>query len=188
MGALRLYGRGWARVCDYSGTATRREFWWFTAINAVVFLSAECTAFVIISAWSIRYWGSSGLIGLVNFLLVGAVVTVVITAIVVAPWTSFLVRRVRDATGSNFAAFVVITIAFASLVAVPLALVAALYYLNSPGPIARVFLLLAALGILTVTVVSSLPTADVGILGRDCVVAGTRPESDQSEVNDPWAR
>ena len=92
------------------------------------------------------------------------------------PWTPLLVRRVRDATGSNNAAVVSVLVAYGSLIAAPM------------GIATPIFQSLAALGFLTIAVVSSRPTVEPGIPDRDWVVAGARPEYEQSEADDAWER
>ena len=174
MGALRLYGRGWARICDYSGTATLSEFWWFTAINTVVYAVAQSGALLLIRA---RYSSESGHHDygavFIWFLAVFA-----ITVIVLLPSTSILARRVRDATASSIAAFGIVLLGYAGLIAVLLSLVT---FLDSSNPLG--FLLLAALAFLVVLVFCVLPSHEPETMGalrlyrsgwaRTCKFSGT---------------
>ena len=159
MGALRVYGRGWTRGCDYSGTATRSEFWWFTLIHAVVYVGAQSSVLLVTLAWSMsdRNWHSDRLAVLFDLLVLWLVLTVVMAAIIVAPWTSLLVRRVRAATASSIAALVLALTAYAGLIAVPLTLAASL---DESDPFAPVFQLLAVVAFAAVAVVSALPSRE----------------------------
>ena len=171
MGALRLYGRGWARICDYSGTATIGEFWWFTAINTVVYAVAQSGALLLITAWGrSQYQGSDIGPPLLNW--IAAIVA--ITVILVLPWKSLLARRIRDATASNKTVFVVVLVPCISLALV----FVGLYW----------FLLLAALGFLVALVLSLLPSRALETEYRGAVMARARFDHDQREADDPWAR
>ena len=160
MGALRLYRRGWAKGCDYSGTATRREFWWFTVIHAVVYVAAQSGALLVTLAWAMsdRVWRTDPLAVLVDLLLLWLVLTVVIAAIFVAPWTSLLVRRMRAATASSIAAFGLAVVAYVGPIAVLLTLAAVL---DASDPRAPVFLSLAVVAFATVAAVAALPSREV---------------------------
>ena len=155
MGALRLYGRGWARGCDYSGTATRSEFWWFTAINAVVFGCVLAISIMFVGVAYSRTSEPDEVTADFGPFLSALLGMSLLTAFLVAPWMSLLVRRVRDATASNIAALVLVLIAYAGLIAVPLGLAASL---DASDPLAPGFQLLAVLAFLTVAVVSALPS------------------------------
>ena len=112
MGALRLYGRGWARGCNFSGTATRSEFWLFTLINAVVYPAALIGSLWLVllltASWQPSYDFAGFLHGFCTFLAV--------TLVFAMPWTSLLVRRVRDSTGSTIAALVIVVITYGGLI------------------------------------------------------------------------
>ena len=154
---VRLYGRGWARTFDYFGTATRAEFWSFTLINAVIYaVLAES-------------------VDLTGFLYLNPTINVV-TVVILLPWTPLLVRRVRDATGSDIAAAVLVLVAYGSLIAVPV------------GIVAPTFLLLAVLGLLTLAIVCALPSREPGTAFIGGIMARAKPEPEQREADDPWAR
>lgn len=72
----------------------------------------------------------------------------VVTVVVLVPWTSLLVRRVRDATGSNIAAVVLVLITYSSLIAL------------LPGSMdwGQWYLLFAIAGFLTIATVCVLPS------------------------------
>ena len=159
MGALRLYGRGWAKIGDYSGTATRSEFWTFTVINAVLYVVASMGAVWLFTFVTADWLGRSEMSDIFFFYFFSTIFVIfALTVIVLAPWTSLFVRRVRDATGSSIAALVLVLIAYAGLIAVPLTLAASLV---DSHPLAPVFLSLAALAFLAVAVVSALPSREV---------------------------
>lgn len=143
MGALRLYGRGWARTCQFAGTATRSEFWWFTLINAVVYPGALVGGLWLMGTVTADWEGGEH-DGILYLFLTLFVVTVV----VLVPWTSLLVRRARDATGSNIAAVVLVLITYSSLIAL------------LPGSMdwGQWYLLFAIAGFLTIATVCVLPS------------------------------
>ena len=80
-----------------------------------------------------------------------------LTAVLVAPWTSLLVRRVRDASDSNMAAFGLAVVAYVGLIAVPISMAASL---DESDPFAPVFQLLAVVAFAAVAVVSALPSRE----------------------------
>ena len=184
MGALRLYGRGWARICDYSGTATLSEFWWFTVINGIVYVGAQTGAVLSITAWGrsmhMREEGvlTEEVLPALQLALYMALAVLAITLVFVAPSTSLLVRRVRDATASNMAAFGFVLVAYVGLIAVLFSLVT---FLDSSNPLG--FLLLAALAFLVVLVFCVLPSHEPETMGalrlyrsgwaRTCKFSGT---------------
>lgn len=148
MGALRLYGRGWARTCDYSGTATRREFWWFTVIHAVVYAGAYLGSVQLVIVLTMGRVASDfpGLIhAFCTFLA--------ITVIALVPWMAMLVRRVRDATGS---AKVLVLITCGSLIAL---LLSSAYSTQDSSQV--VFVLVVVLAFTTVAVTCMLPSREV---------------------------
>ena len=145
-GALRLYRRGWARTCQYSGTATRSEFWWFTLINAVVYVGALFGALWLVLAETADWVVSYDFAGFLHAFLTLLVVTVVM----LVPWTSLLVRRARDATGSNIAAVVLVLTTYSSLIAL----------LPGSTDWGQWYLLFAIAGFLTLATVCVLPSRD----------------------------
>ena len=160
MGALRLYRRGWARVCDYSGTATRREFWWFTVINTVVvYAAAYLGSSQLVFVLTMRQ-GTSDFPGLIHAFCTFLAITI----IALAPWISMLVRRVRDATGSAIAVLVLVLITCGSLIAL---LLGSVYSTQDSSQV--VFVLVVVLVFATVAVTCVLPSREVG-------------------ADDPWAR
>ena len=156
-GALRLYRRGWRRTCQYSGTATRREFWWFTLINFIVFLCAINILTLIVGfAYATSSDPTEVTADLGPFFGAIAAIFVIVIALL-APWTSLLVRRARDATTSNAVAYGAVGVAYIGLVAFPLTLASGL---QSSDPFTPWFLSATALSFLTVAVVSALPSRD----------------------------
>ena len=154
---VRLYGRGWARIGDYSGTATRSEFWTFTLINAIIYaVLAE-------------------LFNLTGFLYLSPTINIV-TVVILLPWTPLLVRRVRDATGTDNAAGVIVLVAYGSLIAA------------SVGIASPIFLLLAAMGLLTVAIICASPSREPGTAFLGGIMARPKSEPEQSEDDVPWAR
>ena len=154
---LRLYGRGWARIGDYSGTATRSEFWSFTVINAIIYA-------VLAESFD-----------LTGFLYLSPTINIV-TAVILLPWTPLLVHRVRDATGSDNASGLLVIVAYGSLIAA------------SVGIASPIFLLLAAMGLLTVAIICASPSRDPGTAFLGGIIARAKSEPDQSEDDIPWAR
>lgn len=159
MGALRLYKRGWAKGCDYSGTDTRREFWWFTVIHAVVYVVAYAGSSQLVFVLTMRS-GGSDFPGLIHAFCTFLAITV----IALVPWMSMLVRRVRDATGSAIAALVLVLITCGSLIAL---LLGSVYSTQDSSQV--VFVLVVVLAFTTVAVTCMLPSREV-------------------EADDPWAR
>ena len=158
MGALRLYGRGWAKGCDYSGTATRSEFWTFTVTNAVFYVVASLGAVWLFAFVTEDWLGRSEMSDIFFYFFSTIFAIFAVTVIMLAPWTSLFVRRVRDATGSSIAALVFVLIAYAGVTAVsPAALAASL---DASDPFAPVFLLLAVVALLSVAVVAALPSRE----------------------------
>ena len=144
MGALRLYGRGWARTCDYSGTATRSEFWWFTVIHTVFYAGVVLCPLGLVLLLTASSRVSYDFTGLPAAFCIFLAVTLAM----LLPWTSLLVRRERDATGSTIAAGILVLVAYGSLIATFWGIVTLTLLLLS----------LAVLGFLAVAVVSALPS------------------------------
>ena len=188
MGALRLYRRGWARTCDSSGTATRSEFWWFTAIHAVVYPVALIGSLLLVSilteSWRPTYDFAGFVHGFCTFLAVSLVM--------LAPWTSLLVRRVRDSTGSTIAALVIVVIAYGGLISLPFGsaystsqTVLLVGGANVIGvPLGGGFTWIALLAFAAVVIVCALPSRgrDTQALARPA--PRSEPENEHRESND----
>lgn len=184
-GVLGLYRRGWRSTCQYSGTATRREFWWFTLINLVVFLCAISTLTLIVGfAYSTSSDPTDVTADFGPFF--GGIVAMFVSVVaLLAPWTSLLVRRARDATASNAVAYGVVGGGYVGLAALPLALASSL---QSPDPRTPWFLLAAVVGWSAVVAVSALPTREQEIPGDSPAVKSPEPQQHELEDDDPWAR
>lgn len=184
-GALRLYRRGWRSTCQYSGTASRHEFWWFTLLNFAVFLCATSTMTLLVGfAYSTSSDPRDVTADFGPFF--GAIVAMfVIVIALLVPWTSLLVRRARDATASNAVAYGVVAIGYVGLAALPLTLASSL---QSSDPLTPWFLLAAVLGWSTVVVVSALPTREQKAPNGNHVVSRAEPQPGKCEDDDPWAR
>lgn len=76
---MKEYFAAWHKYVQFSGTATRPEFWWFFLINLLI--SAVLTFMEVVQDWS---WKMDALYSVLTFL----------------PMLSLTVRRLRDSNHS----------------------------------------------------------------------------------------
>ena len=95
-----FYFEAWRRACNYSGRATRTEYWSFNLVNLVVLIlslaiwirtggGVEVQSYLG-EAFPIIHWNAAG-----RFFVVFALVAII-------PSINVNIRRVRDATGSGW--------------------------------------------------------------------------------------
>lgn len=86
---IALYTRGWARFAQFSGRATRREYWWFSGINLLVLAAL---------------FGSAMALGSQNRVDPALLVAVAsaFTLISLIPWSSVGARRLHDTNKSGW--------------------------------------------------------------------------------------